>query len=42
MRKPIGYWIKERCAEIALNKHSSAYFIASKNNWLNEFYAKII
>jgi|ERR1035437_854937 hypothetical protein len=46
-RRPKGYWNYETCKKAALkysnrfdfsHKCSSAYFISSNNNWLNEFY----
>jgi hypothetical protein len=48
-RKPRGYWNYLTCKEESLkynnrfdfsHKCSSAYFISSKNNWLDEFYPK--
>ena len=45
MKKPSGYWTKERCAEEASKYHSrltfksvakSAYDASVKNGWLNE------
>ena len=48
-RKPRGYWDYERCKDDAINfktraefyKNSgSAYEVARKNNWLDEFFPK--
>ena len=47
LKKPHGYWTKERCQEEALNysnrsdfsdNNSSAYTKALKNGWLDEIY----
>jgi hypothetical protein len=47
MKKPNGYWTKERCIEIALKcenkfefirKYPGAYNSSLKNKWLNEIY----
>jgi len=45
IKKPPGYWTKERCHEVALTcnsrfefqkKYRGAYNLARKNGWLNE------
>jgi len=51
IRKPTGYWTKERCKEVAEKcdskiefnrKYRGAYLSSCKNNWLNEICSNMI